>query len=58
MVFKKIPDTMSAAQRLGNVEKFMSENFKGVRIRDCGNFYTGSFPNNRKSSPVSYVEFH
>ena len=56
IVFKKIPESMSAEQRIKEIEGFMQTHFQGVRIRDVANFYKGKFPNGRTLTRAAFVE--
>ncbi len=57
IVFKKIPESMNAHQRISAIEEFMRTHFPNIRIRDVANFYKGKFPNGRSLTRVAYVEF-
>ena len=56
IVFKGIPEELSATQRLQDIENFMKSKFPNSRIRDIGNYYKGAFPNNRSLTRTAYVE--
>jgi len=56
VVFKGIPESMSADQRLTEIEAFMRNKFPTMRVRDIGNFYKGAFPNGRSLTRAAYVE--
>ena len=56
LVFKGIPDGLSAEQRIQEIEGFMKQKFPSVRVRDVGNYYKGAFPNGRTLTKASYVE--
>ena len=57
IVFTKIPESMSAIERIQAIEGFMRTHFEHVRLRDVGNFYKGRFPDQRTLTKVSYAEF-
>ena len=60
IAFKKIPDGISADQRVKAIEEFMATNFEGIRVKDCFNVRTGPFPTDRAKeralAAVSIVE--
>ena len=56
IVFKSIPNSLSADERLVAIEAFMEKHFKRTRVVDCANFYKGPYTN-RSLSPAAYVEF-
>ncbi len=57
IVFRKIPEGVSAEDCLKAIEVFMEKHFKHVRVRDIANFYRGPFPLGRTLSSAAYVEF-
>ncbi len=57
IVFKGIPEGMTAEERLTAIEGFMKQHLPGVRVRDTGNYYKGPFPNGRSLTRAAYVEF-
>ncbi len=57
IVFKKIPENMSAHQRILAMEEFMRTHFPNIRIRDVANFYKGKFPDGRSLTRAAYIEF-
>jgi hypothetical protein len=57
IVFKRIPEDMSAHQRLAAIEDYMKTHFAKIRVRDIANFYKGKFPDGRSLTRAAYVEF-
>ena len=56
IVFKGVPTTMSAEQRIREIENFMATHFPNIRLRDVGNFYKGPYPKGRMLTNVAYAE--
>ena len=56
IVFKGIPSTLNAEQRIREIESFMATQFTNIRVRDVGNFYKGNFPNGRALTNCAYAE--
>ena len=56
IVFKKIPESMSAEQRIKEIEGFMQTHFQGVRIRDVANFCKRKFLDGRTLTHAAFVE--
>ena len=56
IVFKGIPRTLNAEQRIREIESFMATKFPNIRVRDVGNFYKGTFPNGRALTNCAYAE--
>ena len=57
LAFVKIPNAVSECERIKVIEKFFSDNFPDVRVRDIQNVYTGPFPDGRTLSRTTLVEF-
>ena len=56
IVFKGIPSTLNAEQRIREIESFMATQFPNIRVRDIGSFYKGPFPNGRAVTNCAYAE--
>ena len=55
IVFKGIPSTLNAEQRIREIESFMATKFPNTRVRDVGNYYKGPFPNSRALTNCAYA---
>ena len=56
IVFKGIPSTLNAEQRIREIESFMAIKFQNIRVRDFGNFYKCSFPKGRALTNCAHAE--
>ena len=56
IVFKGIPSTLNAEQRIREIENFMATKFPNIQVRDVGNVYKGPSPNGRALTNCAYAE--